>query len=455
MATNAGDIVTIPRSDTLPDPSSTALILVAERFQDVTEKAEELLESLVGEDGYLNAIDDAIVAAPTATISVPDITGTIATIDLADPPVWEEELDDYPETSIADPSLDPMPSVTDPGSASLSMPDEVNPTLDYAGITLPTDLYVALLARLVNDLESGATGLDEDVENAIMQRARDRQTVINDRNYDRVMVELDGMDFTMPTAALTAALYEQAQDDALADRDVNNAIMVQSSELAQKNSQFVIQVSKDLEQVLRTYQIGYNDVELRRAMAVVDSILRSFETRVNGYIAELQSLRDDMRIQVEHINAVVASNRGKVDLLIAQWNAYATQVTAITQKNKGKVDVFESMTSAYGTQADAKAKTIQAQADAIRIEVEKATLEVNAAIEEAKLALGSYGSEYGFRIDVAKEMAKIVAQVATGMQGVINASAGADYSGSESLSETFSHSDQLGESHNTNHDPDA
>lgn len=454
---NVGEYVTIEHGNFLPNPNQTPLALVIQRFDEVTEEANNLLNMLRGEDGsggYLGDLNESIAAAPEYEIEVPDVDTDVTFPSIGSAPTWSDTLASYPTASIDEPTLEDMPTITSPDDPTSSMPSEVNPTINWSEITLPTELYTELLARLVQDLEDGATGLSATVEDAIMARARARQVVINSRNYDRVLAELDGMDFSLPSGALASALVEQAQDTLAAETDVNNSIMIQSSDLAQKNSQFVISVSKDLEGILRNYNISYNQLELQYATAAANLILENYKAQVAAYVSELEALRAELQIQIAHIEAVVASNRGLVDMYIAQWQAHSVEVGAVTAENTGKVDVYTGRVRGYAAEADARNSIVQAQVAQIGAKIQEATLQVNAAIEEAKLGLGGYSAEYSMRADVAKALTGIVAQVTASMLAAINASAGTDYNANESASEQWSHSDQLSEHHSYDEDPD-
>ena len=448
-----GEYVDIEHGD-LPRPNEYAIQMVAQRFLDVMTKADEVYADLVGTGGYLEQLNNAIEEAPVSTITAPNVdpTMTIPTIPTA--PSWVDTTDPYPaDPGISTPVFEEIPAIVDPDDPTSSMPATVSPVINYSEITLPTDVYTDLLARILNDLQSGATGLDATVEAAIMERARDRQQVINDRQYDRVVNELDGMNFSMPSGALASALMEQAQDAALFETETSNSIMIQTSDLAQRNSQFSIQIGKDLEALIRQYNIDRNRINLEQAIAAAQLVLQNYAEQVKAYVGELAALRDDLMAQVAKIQAVSAANKNKVDLYLAQWQGYRVQVEAVTAKNQGIVDVFKGEIDAYAAEVGAIGELIRGYAAEVAAKVDAARLDLEAEIATARDTIEGYIAEYQLRVDVTKALANITSQTVAGIWSSINATAGADYNASEGLSESWHHSDSLNEDHSYEHDP--
>lgn len=250
---NDGTYVSILGSGILPTPDGLPLTLVNAKFADMTAEKQTLLEMMRGTDGtggYIGALAEAITSAPSATLTATEITSDVA-------------------------------------------------DLIFSETALPTDLYDDLLARLQADLVSGATGLTAAIENAIMARAVARQVVINDRQYDKLMAELDGRDFSFPSGALASALVEQAQDALMQETDVNNTILIQSSDLAQKNSQFVIQAANTLEASIRQTNSDFNKRALEYATGALGMLVEGIKVSIENARLKLQAETDTAKLALD------------------------------------------------------------------------------------------------------------------------------------------------------------
>lgn len=131
-----------------------------------------------------------------------------------------------------------------------------------------TTLFQTLLTRLTNDLQLGATGLDASVEAEIIARAQARQDIIDDKQEQEALEFFSSRGFTLPTGAMQAAVAELANERARNRADLNGKVMIEQAELAQKNSQFIIGMAKDVEVMLREFFNKVNDRALDYAKAI-------------------------------------------------------------------------------------------------------------------------------------------------------------------------------------------
>lgn len=454
MPTNSGEYVSIESSNTLPTPGSAGA-LIAERFDETLAVANEMLELLVGADGesgYLGELNEAIAAAPTYDIDVDEVSTDLSVTDIGAAPTFTETLAEYPSESYAEPSLDDIPTVDTSELTPETAPDEVNPTITWSESSLSTDVYTDLLARIQSDLTSGSTGLDASVEAAIQARAEARQDVINERAYNKVLNDVASRNFSMPSGALAAAVNEIAVDQLREESDLNRTILIEQGNLAQKNSQFIIQQAVALDGLIRDSRDKSDKNQLEYARAVADNLLRTYSEKIRAYVAKLEGKKAYIEAQVAYLRGVVDSNKGKIEVYKEKYQALATRISAVVAENKGKVDVFATEVGAYGEKARAVEAQTRAQAEAIRQAVEYARVKVQAATEEIKANLGAYTSENSMRSEVAQALANIAAQSVASAFSAVNASASYGYQGSEGKTETWSHSDRLNESYN--HDVD-
>lgn len=194
------------------------------------------------------------------------------------------------------------------------MPSLTAPTLDGTTITAPTipsdgALFATLLARLITDLGSGATGLDPTVEQAIWDRADARLTVQEAKDQTEIESYFSSRGFSLPAGAMAGRLQEQINERARNRTDLNDKILIQSSELAQKNSQFIIGVARELKKDLLSNEmevfaarsaaqteknkalVGKYEIDVKAVELEVRAAIAEVEANLGGYSA-ISALRE-------------------------------------------------------------------------------------------------------------------------------------------------------------------
>lgn len=182
---------------------------------------------------------------------------------------------------------------------TITVADVADPTLDSTTITAPTipsdsTLFTDLLDRVIADLQSGATGLDATVEQAIWDRADARLTVQEAKDQAEIEDYFSSRGFDMPTGAMAARLQEHTNERARNRTDLNDKILIQSSELAQKNSQFIIGVARELKKDLLTLDMevfkARSEAQTEKNKAIVEKYdvqIKELDVKVRASIAEL------------------------------------------------------------------------------------------------------------------------------------------------------------------------
>ena len=141
-------------------------------------------------------------------------------------------------------------------------------SVDWTEGTYDTTLYSTLFTRLSTDLQLGATGVASEVEQEYINRAQARQDIIDDKLEQETLEFYASRGFTLPTGAMQAATAELANERARNRTDLNGKVLIEQAELAQKNSQFIIGIAKDVETMLRDFFNKVNDRSLEYAKAI-------------------------------------------------------------------------------------------------------------------------------------------------------------------------------------------
>lgn len=442
--------------------SYTTFELVRDKFNATMTTAEEMLLALMGTDGnsgYLGNLQNSIQAADIPSIS--DFAVTVPSINIQtesrpSPSLGDLDLD-FPDFTEETPVLAPLPTVDISGLTPGVQPDAVSPTIDWTEIIHDETLYAELLSNLISVLQNGATGLDPIVEAEIIARAQARQDIIDDKQEQETLEFFSSRGFDLPTGVMAAAMAELANERARNRTDLNGKTLIEQAELAQKNSQFALQLAKDLDVVLRDHTTRRNDNTLDYAKSVALNIISVYSENVKAYLAGEQAKLENVRTQVEYLRGVVEANKGLVTMFSAQAEVYSTIIDGKSKRNASVTEIFKAENIGYEAETRAITAAGQLTVEEYKLRVESADLQLRRAIAEVDAVVKTYGTEQGLREKVAEAMANIAMQLAASSYGAVNASAGLSYNGSKSESESFNHGESrsvsygFGESLNESH----
>ena len=234
----------------------------------------------------------------------------------------------------------------------------------------------------------GGTGLNPAVENAIYERARDKNTAEARRVRESAMREAAANGFTIPSGATLAIIRQARQDGADNNARAAGEIVVQQAEMEQKNLQFAVTTSAGLRTALLNAAMGYhqnlisiNGQSLEYAKTVLSSIIEVYNTAVKAFGLKLDAYRAEAavfetklksamagmelyRMEIAALEALANVDKAKVDVyrariesLTSLSNVYRAQIEAVTGRvslEKLKLDVFQTQVQAYGSLVQAK-----------------------------------------------------------------------------------------------------
>jgi len=449
----------IDRSAFTGDPAAPWDI-VESRFNSTMATATEMLELLVGEDGnsgYLGDLNALIeFAAPVISIIGDPIDTSITISDVKTPPTFDRnDLEDFSEFNKTDPELVLLPTIDISDLEKPVTPDDINPTITWNEIALNQDIYQELLKRIKDDLVYGATGLTTEVQEEIFNAGRDRQRRENDKAYQRVQNDIAGRGSSLPTGALLAAISEISAEILEQNSNLNRTLIVEQAELAQKNSQFIIDQASKLEQLLRTTRDNESNRSLDYEKAVASLVLQVYIEKVKLYVAIAEANKMYIEVQVANLEAIVSYNKGLIDQYAAFVNVYMSKNEAVAKNNASLTDVYRAEIAGYDSEVKAISTVDQVKLEKIKTDVAVADQNLRAAIANAQNQLGVYTTESNLKEKISNDMANIANQAMVGALSSVNANASLGYSGGESKSENWSHSDSLSESHSYAHDPES
>jgi hypothetical protein len=278
-------------------------------------------------------------------------------------------------------------------------PDAPNTEFTFTEDTYASDLLTSLRTTLQSFLDGAATGLDPDVEQAIWDRAREREDANSMRVGDEIRRSFASRGFELPQGAMATALMEAAQSTAQTNSGLSRDVAIKQAELEQQNRQFSITASQQVESGLIQYtsQVAQRSFEAARFAAQI--VVDVFNANINRYNAQVQAFNVEaqvFRVLTEQALAQLEIYRSKIEAqsLIGQINGqnleiYKTQLEGVktladvyrskvdaarakSEVNKSITDKFLAEVRAYGEIVNAKGGEYDAYATRVGAEAKKA-----------------------------------------------------------------------------------
>lgn len=359
----------------------------------------------------------------------PDFTATDPSLNLPTPPsVIAVDAPDsapnietnfiYPdaptEEALALPALPLFEELDIPATPDVSIPAFLESLPDVSTIGSPPssyfnweeefytdDLLKAASAELLSRITDGGTGLNPVVEQAIWDRARNRE----DKNSIRSMQELiktqAGRGFSRPSGALLSGLDFLAQETQSKIADLSREIAIKQAELEQQNFQNALQQSVALEGQLLSYSNNIQQRAFEAEKVTVELALEVYKAKVEQFRIELQSYQAAATVFETQVRAELAKvevfkqqieaqgllndiNDSKVRLYVAQLDGiktavdvYKTQVDAVNSRvtaERLKIENYRAEVEAYAAQVGAKRDEYSIYSEQIKAELSKVSV---------------------------------------------------------------------------------
>lgn len=379
-------VVSIPAFEPLP---------VNSNFDDVGPPPE-----FTTPDPILNlpaAPDTLNVAAPggapsvTTAFEYPDApTDT----ELAFPPVPTFEELDLPPTPTVN-----LPSFTDtlPSASSIGAPPAN--TFDFSEETYTDELLAKVGSELLDMITNGGTGLNVTVEQAIFDRARNREDINSLRSSEQLIKDQGSRGFDRPPGALIAGLDFLAQEGQNKIADLSREITIKQAELEQSNLQFALQTSVQLESQLLDYSKGVQQRAFDTERVTTELAIEIYKSRVAQFNIEL----DTYKASASRFEAEIRAELSKVEI-------YRSQVSAqglLNDVNDSRVSLFRARLDGINTTVDVYKTEIEAVNSRVRSEAIKLEL-YRSEVDAYTAQVGAKRDEFGIYAEQVKaELSKV------------------------------------------------
>ena len=412
-------------------------------------------------------------------------------------------LPDFPVLTVDAPGVSlgtaPIPNLGDapqsPGISAISLPSEPTITLPapppllslniqgFNGITIPefdggelpvltileptvtpytpgvqytSGLLTALKTELQRRIEEGGSGLSPDVEQAIYDRARERELKALEDALNG-LERMETMGFAMPPGVYMDSRIKIETEFGKTQAGLSRDIMIKQAELELANVQDAIKSATQLEAQLLDYMNKIEQRMFETAKYTTEAGITVYNAKVEAYKSLLEAYRTKVTIyeavirgeiaKVEAYKAQIAAEQAKAEInsaLVQQYKVaadvaltnvevYRAKVQAAqisAQIEQTKVAMYGEQVRAYATKATAytaevegykalmqaevtKQEAYRAQVQAFESRVNAVAKQSDALIEEYKGRIAVYAAEWeGFRSAAQAEASRVEAVAA-------------------------------------------
>ena len=326
-------------------------------------------------------------------------------------------------------------------------PADVNPALGYSETPYTSEMWLDLFTKVHDGLLVGGSGLGAAIEAGIWDRGRERQRVENESAFLTATRELGSRAIPFPQLAKRSIEQRMAAEVLRQNTVLNSDIATKQAELAQTNTNFLLDKAIQLEQILREFNQNSGRLSLEAKKAAAQLIIENYAEKIKAFIAEKQGNTEEIKAKVAVMEAYAADNKVVVDSFRAQTDGAIAQTEQISKERSSLVEAHKVDGDVYASKVRAQADLYNALTENQKAKLEKSRLELEKAVQEVKALLDSTVSINALREKILDAISNIAAQVLASALNAVNTSIGHSTSATESRGEHWQHSDSVNETH--------
>jgi hypothetical protein len=310
--------------------------------------------------------------APTVTFGVAPTVPAVGDVTVPDAPTLETvDLPTYLTVSTVSFGGVDLHVEETPGAAPtlvLAAPTAFSYTPDAA---YTSSLLTGMQALLVTRL-AGGTGLDPTIEQALWDRARERELNTGLANEAQVARSSEALGFLLPAGVLAAQLREAQQNTFNKVAELQREIAIKQADLEQTNLKEAIQEGialegKLIDQALRLEQLAFDGAKALadNAVASYNSQVDKYKALVSAYSAYVETFRAIIQaenLKLEEYKAELEGERTKAEVNKSLVQQYQAQIEA----ELSKVKVYEAQVAAAQTLMQLERTKIEAAGEQVR-----------------------------------------------------------------------------------------
>jgi hypothetical protein len=445
-------VVSYGRLSSVKTASNDASSLVGERFALGSETADAQSNAA---SSYLSALSSVFGDIPSPSGVISYNFPSINVLSIQKPAAPNVSIDTGNAPVKGDLIVITIPTITIPNY------DIIEPSvteLEYDEPIYQSDIQNALTTALIDFVENGGTGINAEIENAIIERSRDRQAVLNQRVYDKANGFMLSRGYILPHCVLTNLLTEALTEEIKANTQLENEISIEQARLSRDQSNFSISSSVVLEGQKKKHFNAVANRALDCAKAAVQVIIDLYIAKIEAYVIKIEAEKIKVEAEKVKVDAAVAYNKSVVSI-------YSADIKGYEAKLKAEIGIVEALAKVYGFEvmgyeADAKIATLdlEAQIKEYQGRIDQAKNEAALTLKEAELAIQSYLGAFQVDASVAKAECNISSQWLASALSMANANASMGDNVlragacTEQATDTKSYSNSCSEIHTYHHD---
>jgi hypothetical protein len=311
-------------------------------------------------------------------------------------------------------------------------------------------LLSASQSALERFIEQGGTGLAPEVEEALWNRARQREyRAMSDAVAD--LDKMEAMGFSLPPGVYVDARLKITTEMGYAATTLSRDITIEQAKLEQQNVQESLKNAIQLESALVQYNnqveqrafdaakyateagVEIYNARVRAYAAYLDAYktkVAIYEAQIRGELGKVEAYKAEMEaesVKAQVNTALVQQYKTQVEAALANVEVYKAEIAAIQTKaqiEKLKIEVFGEQVRAYGSKVNAytagvegfraqiqaegaKQEAFKAQVQAYAAQVDAGAKQAEAKIEEFKALIAAKGVEWdGYKAAATAEASK-------------------------------------------------
>lgn len=343
---------------------------------------------------------------------IPEFTSSIGSLNIPNAPSWTApsaapERPDVDDAVIPDApvlALPPLPDLSDvvvPDFAGLTLPvfDATAPEFEGTALTgilqweEPT-YYPEILDEVlvvIRRMWAGGLGIPEAVEQAMVDRAAEREDVLVRQNIDAVDSEFSSRGFTMPTGMQAARTDAIRQELTLKKLSLNREMTVEFAKIQVENVRFACEQAIAAENVLVNIFLNMANrvfeaakLRLMSQIDIYNAQVAVFNAKMNSY--QIQASVYDTLVRAELANIEVF--KAEVEAELAKGKLNEQKVATYT----ARIQALNSTVEIY--KAEMQGASLQTDISRARIEAYKADVQAYAErIQADKVRFDAYDSQ--------------------------------------------------------------
>jgi hypothetical protein len=308
-------------------------------------------------------------------------------------------------------------------------------------------MYTALYNSIYAYIQDPTLGIPSTVWDAMKARAMYAHSQATAEKYAADMRAAGATGFNFADGQIAGIQQDASKSILDKDDDVENSILIQASDLAQKMQMFAIDKGVALEQILRDFYDKWENRSLDSKKTIANFVLQVYSEGIKAYIAEWEGIKTELEAKTSVVELVYKENALIIEGFKANASAYVSKVEAVSKQIEGIVRGFEGEVAGYEAETKALTAYYNSLTEQEKSYIALADIKLRKATAELEYLLKSKLSYDQLKATIAEGQAKVAQQAVSGALNAVNASASLGYTGSESTAEHWSHNDSINESH--------